>query len=62
MSGKHDIELVRLGPRFRLVSEVEQDTYTEPKATTPVTCLPKVRLLEPEVVHCTRRDNKGLCL
>lgn len=56
MSGEYDAESARLGSKFTLVSEAEQDPHIEPEAAAPFTCLPKVRLLESKVVHGTRRD------
>ena len=42
MSGEHDAESASLGSKLRLISEMEQDPHAKPKATTPLTRLPKV--------------------
>lgn len=55
-SGERDAESGRLASKFRLISKAGQDPHAEPKATAPLICLPKVRLLEPKAVHCTKRD------
>lgn len=61
-SGEPDAESVRLGSTFRRASEVEQDPPAVLKATMSLTCLPKGHLVEPKVLHHTRRDSYGLCL
>lgn len=62
VSGEHDTESVRLGSKFRLFSELEQDPHAEPKVTAPLACLPKIHFLEPKAIHCTKRYGCVLCL
>lgn len=51
VSGGHETESGRLGAKFRLFSELEQDPHTEPKVTAPLACLPKIHFLEPKAIH-----------